>query len=529
MPGMAMPGMAHHHHDDAPPPGEKLGQVSFPTSCAPKSRIAMERGVALLHSFGYAKAQMQFEAIEHDDPTCAMAHWGIAMTQYQELWGQPETEALKLGADEMAIARTFAPQATPRERAYIDALSAFFDPKADTYRARADAYVARMDALHAAYPGDVEGAAFDALAILADTPAGDASLTHEHRALAILEPLFAAHPDHPGLAHFIIHTCDTPALAREGLPAARAYAKIAPASPHALHMPAHIFARLGLWSDDIASNLASVAASNKAESAHEPGAAHQMHAKEFLIYAYLQVGEDEKARALTASMAGLGNRMQAMPGMDDMKDDGHFFDNELRAVEALEMHDWAGAEVLKVAPGTSAYEGFDIDWAQGVAAGHLHDPKLAASALVAFDRELDAVKSSPFADSAVGMAVMRDEMLGWQALAEDRPDDAARLMRQAADTQDKHGQNEVDIPAREMLGDVLLMSHHPDQALVEYRTALTLSPNRLNGLLGAAEAARQSGHLDEARRWLAMAAEQTHGARASQRPYVRDAVKGVKA
>ena len=527
-----MPGMAtahHHHHDDAPAPGEKLGRVSFPTSCAPRSRVGMERGVALLHSFGYAKAQMQFEAIEHDDPTCAMAHWGIAMTQYQELWGQPEAEALKLGADEMAIARTFAPQATPRERAYIDALSAFFDPTVTTYHARADAYVARMDALHAAYPADVEGAAFDALAILADTPPGDASLSHEHRALAILEPLFAAHPDHPGLAHYIIHTCDTPALAREGLPAARVYARIAPASPHALHMPAHIFARLGLWPDDIASNLASVAASDKAEAAHEPGAAHQMHAKEFLIYAYLQVGEDTKARTLTASMAGLGSRMQAMPGMDDMKDDGHFFDNELRAVYALESHDWTGAATLTVAPGTSAFEGFDIDWAQGVAAGHLHDTRLAASALAAFDKELEAVKASPYADSTTGMEIMRTEMLGWQALAQDRPDEAARLMRQAADAQDKHGQNEVDIPAREMLGDVLLMTHHPDEALTEYHVALKLSPNRLNGLLGVAEAARQSGHLDEARALLAAAAKQTHGGVTSLRPYVRNALKGTGA
>ena len=467
---------------------------------------------------------MQFEAIEHSDPTCAMGHWGIAMTQYQELWGQPEAEALKLGADEMAIARTFAPQATPRERAYIDALSAFFDPAARTYMARADAYAAKMDALHAAFPNDIEGAAFDALAILADTPSGDTSLTHEHRALAILEPLFAAYPDHPGLAHYIIHTCDTPALAREGLPAARAYAKIAPASPHALHMPGHIFARLGLWPDDIASNLASVAASGKAMAAHEPGAAHQMHAKEFLVYAYLQVGEDDKARRLTAAMKGLGDRMEAMPGMDDMKGGGHFFDNELRAVYALETHDWQGAVRLQVAPGTSAYDGFDIYWAQGVAAGHLHDPKLAATALAAFDRALDAVKTSPYASSIGGMLVVRNELLGWQAVAEGRPDAAVAFMRQAADAQDRHGQNEVDIPAREMLGDVLLMVHRPDAALSEYRTALKLSPNRLNGLLGAAEAARQSGHAGEARAFLVTAARQTHGGKTSLRPYVRLAI-----
>ncbi len=178
-----------------------------------------------------------------------------------------------------------------------------------------------MNALHAMFPDDVEGAAFDALSMLASVPPGDTSLSHEHQALAILVPLFASHPDHPGLAHYIIHTCDTPALAPDGLAAAQEYAKIAPSSPHALHMPGHIFARLGMWQEDIDSNLASVKASEKAQAGGEPGAAHQMHADEFLIYAYLQVGEDEKARLLTSRMAAIAQQMAAMPGMDDYE--GH--------------------------------------------------------------------------------------------------------------------------------------------------------------------------------------------------------------
>src|SRR3984885_11142721 len=174
----------HHHHDDAPAPGEKLGQVSFPTSCASPSQAAMERGVALLHSFGYTEAQMQFAAIAKDDPACAMAHWGIAMTQYRELWDQPGPEAIKLGAEERAKARSLsaAPAAiTPREKAYIAALSAFFDPADANFQQRADAYEAGMNALHRDFPDDVEGAAFDALAILAATPPMDTSLTHEHQ------------------------------------------------------------------------------------------------------------------------------------------------------------------------------------------------------------------------------------------------------------------------------------------------------------------------------------------------------------
>ena len=291
-----MPDMEHHHHDDTP---EQLGHVSFPTSCAARSQAPMERGVALLHSFGYTEAQMQFEAIAKDDPACAMAHWGIAMTQFQELWGRPDAASLKRGTEEMAKARALAvPPATitPREQAYIAALSAFFNPADIPFQQRADAYEAKMNALHGEFPEDVEGAAFDALSMLASVAPDDTSLTHEHQALAILVPLFAAHPEHPGLAHYIIHTCDTPALAPDGLGAAREYAKIAPSSPHALHMPGHIFARLGMWQEDIDSNLASVAASQKAEAAGQPGSAHQMHADEFLIYAYLQVGQDRKGQ-----------------------------------------------------------------------------------------------------------------------------------------------------------------------------------------------------------------------------------------
>ena len=194
----AMPGMEHHHsHAESP---EKLGRVSFPTSCAAGSQAGMERGVALLHSFGYTEAQRQFEEIVKNDPGCAMAHWGVAMTQYKELWSRPDASELKVGAEEMAKARSVAAagKTTARDKGYIGALSAFFDPVDAEYQQRADAYVAKMNALHAAFPYDVEAAAFDALALIASTPQGDTSLTHEHAALAILVPLFAAHPEHPG-------------------------------------------------------------------------------------------------------------------------------------------------------------------------------------------------------------------------------------------------------------------------------------------------------------------------------------------
>jgi len=518
-----------HHHHDAPSATEKLGQVSFPTSCTAKSQAPIERGIALLHSFGYTEAQMQFESIAKDDPQCAMAHWGIAMTQFQELWNHPDAASLKQGATEMAAARSIAKSkpVTPREQAYIDALSAFFDPPDAEFLQRAQAYRVKMDELHSKFPEDVEGAAFDALAIIASVSPTDTSLTNEHQALSILVPLFAAHPDHPGLAHYIIHTCDTPALAQEGLSAAREYAKIAPSSPHALHMPGHIFARLGMWQEDIDSNLASVAASNKAEAAGTPGSAHQMHADEFLIYAYLQVGQDEKAKMLTANMRAVAAHMLAMPGMDDMKDAGHFFDNELNAIYGLEMHQWETLAAAQPAPGSGEYEKFDTYWGQGIAAGHLHDPKLAASALADFNRSREAFLKSPYASLVNGIDVLQDEIVGWQAFAENRPEDAVTSMRKAADQQDKLGQNEVDIPAREMLGDLLLMEHRPKEALAEYQTALKLSPNRLNGLLSAGAAAEEAKLPAEALQFYQAAAKQTDNGKYSQRSELQHAIQAA--
>jgi tetratricopeptide (TPR) repeat protein len=472
---------------------------------------------------------MQFESVAKDDPACAMAHWGIAMTQFPGLWQHPDEAQWKRGVAEMTKARALAAppaKVTRREQAYIEALGAFFDPAKASFEQRANAYEVKMNALHAMFPDDIEGAAFDALSMLISVPPGDTSLTHERQALALLVPLFASHPGHPGLAHYIIHTCDTPALAPDGLAAAREYAKIAPSSPHALHMPGHIFARLGMWQEDIDSNLASVKASEKAEAAGEPGAAHQMHADEFLIYAYLQVGEDEKARLLTSRMAAIGQQMAAMPRMDDMKDIGPFFANELNAVYAVEMHDWKAAAALQPAAGSPPAQSFDTYWGHGIAAGHLHDAKLAANALAGFDRDGDAMKNSPYAaDFVNSLGIKRDELLAWQAFAEDHPEAAVTAMRRAADQQDKLGQDEVDIPAREMLGDLLLLEHKPAEALAEYRVGLKLSPNRLNGLLSAGNAAELAGLPEQARGFYGAAVRQTSSGANSARPELAHAVQ----
>jgi tetratricopeptide (TPR) repeat protein len=526
-----MPGMSGgNHHDDAPANLEKLGQVHFPVSCAAKSQAPFERGVALLHSFGYTLAEQQFLQIADSDTTCAMAHWGVAMTQFRELWGRPDADALKTGASEMQKAReiTAKTKITPREQAYIDAMSDFYRIAPDSFQKGADAYTAAMAKLHAAYPDDTEGSAFYALSLLADVAPNDTSLTKEHQALAILVPLFEKNPDHPGLAHYIIHTCDTPALAPEGLEAAKEYAKIAPSSPHALHMPGHIFSRLGMWQEDISSNLASVAASQKDEAAHQPGVAHQMHADEFLVYAYLQTGQDEKARDLAYQMRSIGEHIAALPWHDDMKGRGPYFDNKLRVIYNLEMHDWKTLAALEPAPDTTddvRFSEFYIYWGWGVAAGHLHDAKLASLALKKYDEVLERLKKSPYADDAEGAQIRRHEIVGWQAFVEGRPEAAIAAMTNAAEQQDKLGQGEVDIPAREMLGDLLLSLDKPQQALAEYKVALKLSPNRLNGLLSAGAAGEEAGDQALARSYYEQVARNTDNGAHTSRPSVAYAVK----
>jgi tetratricopeptide (TPR) repeat protein len=438
---------------------------------------------------------------------------------------------VKTGTDEIAQAKALiaaGSPVTPREQMYIDAMAAFYEHAGTDFQQAADIYAAKMQALHASYPDDVEAAAFYALAEIASVAPNDTSLTHERTALAVLVPLFKAHPEHPGLAHYIIHTCDTPKLAQQGLDAAKVYAKIAPSSPHALHMPSHIFARLGMWQDDIQSNLASVAASERAASAGEPGAAHQLHADQFLIYAYLQVGEDGKARELLARMPAISAQMAAMPGMDDMKDSGPFFVNELNAIVPIEMHDWNTLLTLKPVPGSPVSSTFNTYWGQAEGAGHLHDAKATAAALASFDAALESLKNTPDAFMIDSEKVQRNEIVAWDAYARGDNEAAVKAMRAAADEQDKLGQYEVDIPAREMLGDLLMMMHRPNQALGEYLIALQLSPNRLNGLLSAGEAAEATHNPGMAVRFYADADRNTHGAATSKRPELLHAVAFVQ-
>ena len=303
-----------HATTDPANAGERLGTVSFSISCSSSVQASFNRGVALLDDFWYEEAQRQFEEVAQADPTCSIAHWGEAMSLYHQIWNRPNEHAMTSGWSELQKAQSPSAK-TEREREYIAALSAFYAPGKQDYQPRVDAYSAAMAKLYAHYPDDIDAGAFYALSLLADERPGDTSLSHQRQALALLTPLFPKNPDHPGVAHYIIHACDNPALASQGLAAANRYGIIAPGAAHSAHMPGHIYARLGMWPQDIEANLASVAASERAQKEHLGGPFDQLHAEDFLLYAYLQSGQDARAKAVAEEITPLLAHLESMPDM----------------------------------------------------------------------------------------------------------------------------------------------------------------------------------------------------------------------
>ena len=519
----SLPGHSQPVPAQSSSPDESLGTVAFPVLCSKDVQAAFSRGVALLHDFWYGEAERQFQAIARLDPHCAMAHWGVAISTYHQIWDRPDASTLKNGWQEMQKAAAPAAK-TARERAYIAALTRFFKPGQEDYQARVAAYSASMGDVYRRYPEDVDAGALYALSLLAAEKPGDTSLAANHAALVVLNPLFAKYPDHPGVVHYIIHACDTPSLAAQGLAAARHYGEIAPSGAHAVHMPGHIFARLGMWPEDIRANLASVAASQAAEARHQSDGMDQFHSDDFLLYAYLQSGEEVSARRIVDDTAALMSRYEAMP--DTMSPLMHgmfpYLRNKFPAFYYLEMRDWKAAASLEPSAGGGPEDQLVTFWARVVANGHLHE---AGAARAAFERReslMEEVKHGEYAYLAqsTSASIARREMLAWIAFAERREADALKDMREAADLQDKVGQGEVDIPAREMLGDMLLEFQHPQAALTEYERALELSPKRFNGLFEAGKAAEASGDREKAANFYSVLLKSTDQGAHSLRPEI---------
>jgi hypothetical protein len=512
----------HHHHEDLT--AAQLGTVSFPVSCAPDVQKPFERGVALLHSFWYEEAEKEFQQIVIDDPHCAMAHWGLAMSKWHQLWDNPEPNVIGSGLDEVHEAKFTDGRITPREHAYIAAITAFYsDSKKLNHEARAQAYSDAMKKVYETYPDDHEAAAFYALSLLASEPHDDATFANRKQAAAILEKLFAIEPDHPGVAHYLIHSYDKPQLAELGLPAARRYAQIAPAAPHALHMPSHIFARVGLWQDDINSNLASIDATRKTAAMHMGGEGHQFHAMNFLVYAYLQSGHE-------ADAAKVIDELKTMPKMESMY--GHDYDPQTNALSVfpaiydLELRHWKDAAALQVVPEALPGDQSVTYWARAIGAarsGNLAQAHKDLEQIEAIRKQFVDEKKTDLAES---VAESYQEAAAWIAHAEGKDDEAITSLRALADKNDKLGDEPETIPAREMLADMLLEAKRPQQALADYQTDLKLNPNRFNGLYGAARAAEAAGAQTDATEYYALLVKVCDGSN-STRPELSQARKLV--
>jgi tetratricopeptide (TPR) repeat protein len=504
----------HHHHDA----GEKLGTVSFSVSCAPATQATFERGMALLYSFEYETAINQFEAIQKKDPACAMAYWGQAMSLYHQLWDRPSKTDLQRGAELLAKARSLNPPTT-RERDYIQALTVFYaDAGKIDHEKRAEAYAKAMNGVHQCNPQDREAAILYALALLASAPERDPDLVNAKAAVAILNRLYEEQPDHPGIAHYIIHSCDNPSMASLALPAAHKYAGIAPASAHAVHMPSHIFARLGLWQDDINSNLAAIQIADQMAVMHVHVLHHKMHSMDFLEYAYLQIGDDARAKSEVEAFAALPES-----GADpQFKDYFQFHKAMAPAMYAIERRQWKEALAQQPAANTPPHVQLIAYWSRAVAAGHLHDAATAQDALKHGDELIEATRKGDKPYLAASLKDTRDVMQAWADYASGKTSEAVTRLRSVADTEDKIGKGETNLPVREMLADMLLEMQKPQEALAEYETSLRTDPNRFNGLYGAAEAAEMAHQKVKAADYYAQLLKNCNGTM-SDRPELAQA------
>ena len=490
--------MHTHRHDSS----EKLGRVNFPVSCNSAARKQFNRATALLHSFWYEEAERTYTAITRMDPKCSMAYWGVAMSLYHPVWAPATPAELQKGWAAVEKAKTVG-EITVRERHYIAAIEAFYkDSGTLDHRTRALAYEKAMERVSLSHPKDREAKIFYALALLGTALNTDKTYANQKKAADVLNRILSEEPEHPGVTHYLIHSFDYPPLATLALPAARSYAKIAPSSPHALHMPSHIFTRLGLWQESIQSNLASAAMAKKHVAMSHPGAASfdELHALDYLVYAYLQGAEDQKARQILVQVAAI-NKVDA-----PVVAAAYAF-TAIPARYALERGRWSEAAQLELHPASFPWDHFRyaealIYYARAVGAarsGNTASARKDVEKLSAIQSALTEPRGSYWANQ---VEVSRRTANAWLALAEGNKAEALTLMRSAADleaTTEKHPVTPGPIiPARELLGDMLIELNQPEQALREFEGSLGDSPNRFNGLFGAARAAELSGDKKKA-------------------------------
>jgi len=485
------------------PAAEKLGAVTFANSCSQPAHAPVNRALALLHSFEFGRAINGFEEARKADPSCAIADWGIALAHWSNPFaaGIRPAAQLKLGQDAVERARRTGAH-TDRERAYIDAVALLYSDAATVdQRRRVVAYRDAMGALSRRYSDDTEAAIFYALALAQAEEPTDKTYASRLQAGAILEKLFASQPQHPGLAHYIIHSYDVPALADKALEAARRYSVIAPSAPHALHMPSHTFTRVGYWQNSIDANVAS------AEVARRDGStAEELHAMDYQMYAFLQMGQDAAARRLLDSLPSVEARFDpnaiggAAPGSA-----GIFAVAAIPARYALERSAWTEATALEPRSTKFPYAEAMTWFARAIGAAHRRDAAVARPAIEALARIRGQLAGSGEAYWADIVDIQRRGAAAWLALAEGRSDEALAEMRAAAEREDATDKSAVTpgplAPARELLGEMLLELRRPGDALREFEATLKKEPNRFRAVYGAARAASLAGNRESARKY----------------------------
>jgi hypothetical protein len=494
-------GFAQAHH--ASP--ENLGSVKFSTSCSSAAQPQFNRAVALMHSFQFARAIEAFHGILASDPSCAIAYWGIALSN----WGNPFAAGLKpqaqLEQGLKAVEQARATGAkTERERAYIEAVAHLFtDTTNNDQRSRILAYESATAAVSAAYPEDIEAAIFHALALAASAEPADKTYAKQLQAGAVLENLFVQYPDHPGLAHYIIHTYDVPPLAARAVGAARRYHEIAPSAPHALHMPSHTFTRVGYWQDSIDTNIAAAAAARS-----EGQTAEELHASDYMVYAYLQTAQDRAAQRLLESSVQIFSRFdpKVLVSGAASPSAAYFARAAIPARYCLERRAWADAAKLDPLSSAFPYTDAITYFARGLGAAHLKDGATARSAIGSLEQLRDKLTNMKESYWANQVEIQRREVSAWLAFAEGDLEGALTGMRAAAELEDGTEKSAVTpgplTPARELLGELLLEVKRPSEALKEFEATLTKEPNRFQSLYGAAVSAKLAGDRQTAQKYF---------------------------
>ena len=521
----------------APEPGDLrgVGKVTFPITCAPDVQSDFARGVALLHSFFYEEARRVFTSVAERDPKCAMAQWGIAMTWWHPIWTPPTPDEMRAGkaAIEKAMAMTAG---TDRERGFITALNTYYNTADSSSAAplgqschgpvgprdRVIAYEKAMRQLRDKHPDDFEVQTFYAFAVLATgyaTP-NDTSLSKQLEAAGMLEKLWKQEANHPGVVHYLIHAYDYPQLAQRGLTAAQVYDDIAPWVPHALHMPSHIFTRLGMWDESIEANRASAEASRAyAAMRHRVATeAEELHALDYMAYSYLQEAQDAEAKKIVDLAA------KVRKTNPELEFSAAYALAAIPTRYAFERNDWAAAANLAI-PNVPHWSSFPfmealIEYGRALGRAHTGDLDGARKAIARMQQLRDATKHPKFDYFKSHLDVQMQAASAWLAAAEGKKNEAIEMLRRAAESEDILGKHPVSpgafIPVREQLGTLLLETGQPKEAQQEFEAALKIYPGRFRGLYGAAQAAELDGDNEDASRYYTKLAAQTSKAGGSR-------------